>query len=170
MTSELKVKTERIVAMLANENLHGVLMNAQHNFSWLTSGGSNGIDLSRENGAGFLLVTRDGNRYLIANNIERSRLINEEIPNDTFEPIEIEWQAERDPQSVLNAARSVADGADLGCDIGFPETHWVEPSIASCRFQLLPAETDRFRVLGRDAGKALQDVISNLDPGQTEKQ
>lgn len=37
---------------LAAEQLGGVLVGAQHNFSWLTAGGSNGIDLRREVGAG----------------------------------------------------------------------------------------------------------------------
>ena len=52
--------------MLAAENLGGVLVGAQHNFAWLTAGGSNGIDTSREQGAGALLVRADGKRFVIA--------------------------------------------------------------------------------------------------------
>ena len=92
MNSELEQKTERITRMLAAENLGGVLMNTQHNFSWLTCGGSNGIDLSRENGAGFLFVAANGKRYVIANNIEMSRLLSEELGFQKFEPIEISWR------------------------------------------------------------------------------
>ena len=32
--------------MMAREGLGGVLLNAQHNFAWLTGGRSNGIDTS----------------------------------------------------------------------------------------------------------------------------
>ena len=169
MNSELEQKTERITRMLSAENLGGVLLNAQHNFSWLSCGGSNGIDLSRENGAGFLFVAANGKRYVIANNIEMPRLLSEELPAEEFEPIEITWQSEKDPGSVLTAARSVSNG-DIGCDVGFPETRWIEPSIASCRFQLTESEIDRFRDLGRDSAKALDVTVSKIVPAQTEVQ
>ncbi|MEP6703294.1 MAG: hypothetical protein ABJB34_00650 [Acidobacteriota bacterium] len=153
--TELEVKTERLVRMLAAENLGGVLLNTQHNFAWLTGGGSNGIDLSRENGAGFLFVTGKGKRYVIANNIEIGRLLAEEISAEDFEPIEIGWQAEKDPGVVIKAAKRAAGAGELGCDIGFPEARWVEPSIAACRFELVPEEIERYRELGRAAGRGI---------------
>jgi antitoxin VapB len=168
MNSELETKTERIVKMLHDEDLDAVLLNTQHNFAWLTCGGSNGIDLSRENGAGFLCVTRSGERAIIANNIEIDRLLTEEIPPSTFERSEITWQAEKDPHTILNVAKSVAGGDKLGCDIGFPETRWIEPSIAGCRAELTPEEIVRYKELGEDAGAALGWVIPTLSPGMTE--
>ncbi len=54
MNSEIEEKSERIVKMLAEKDLGGVLINSQHNFAWATAGANNGIDLSRENGASFL--------------------------------------------------------------------------------------------------------------------
>lgn len=168
---ELEVKIERLVQMMDGEGLNGVLINSQHNFSWLTCGGSNGIDLSRENGAGFLFITRDGRRYLIANNIEMPRLLGEELPAYAqLAPMEITWQAEKDPRSVLNAARSVTDGSEFGCDIGFPDTRWVEPSIAGCRAELTPEEIQRYRDLGGDAGTAFEKLVSRIAPGQTENE
>ena len=156
--------------MLGRENLACVLLNTQHNFSWLTGGRSNGIDLSRENGAGWLLVTRSGKRYVIANNIEMSRLLTEEVSSTEFEPIEITWQAEKDPYAVINAVGSVAGDGAIGCDIGFPETRWIEPSIARCRFELTADEIERFKALGRDSGEAFESVIPRLVPGQTENE
>jgi len=170
MNSELEIKTERLVRALATESLGGVLINTQHNFAWLTGGGSNGIDLSRENGAGFLFVTAKGKRYVIANNIEIGRLLAEEISAEHFEPIEIGWQAEKDPAFVIKAAKRVAGEGELGCDIGFPETRWIEPSIASCRFELLPEEIERYGELGRAAGRALGNVVPRLQTGETETQ
>jgi Xaa-Pro aminopeptidase len=70
--SEIEIKTERLRKMLAGENLGGVLLNAQHNFAWLTGGKSNGINLSSESGTCFLLVGGDGKRFVLANNIEKS--------------------------------------------------------------------------------------------------
>ena len=170
MNSELETKTERITEMLHAEDLDAVLLNTQHNFAWFSCGGSNGIDLSRENGAGFLCVTRTGQRAIIANNIEIDRLLTEEISPSSFERSEITWQAEKDPSTILNAAKSFAGGDKLGCDIGFPETRWIDPSIASCRYELTPEEITRFRELGRDAGEALNDVIPQLVPDQSENE
>ena len=168
---ELEDKAVRLEQMIAVEGLDGVLLNTQHNFSWLTCGGSNGIDMTRENGAGFLFVTRKGRRYLIANNIEMPRLIAEELPDfGEFEPIEISWHAEKSPQTVLDTARSLSGGTNFGCDIGFPGTNWIEPSIAACRYELTSEEIDRYRQLGRHIGQALEHVVPQLAPGQTEKQ
>lgn len=169
MTSELEIKTERLQRMLEAETLGGVLMNAQHNFSWLSCGGSNGVDLSRENGAGFLFVTAKGERHLISNNIESARLTAEQLPAGSFERIEIAWQDERDPSNVLRAARELT-GGEIGCDIGFPETRWIDPSIASCRHELTIEEIARFRELGRDAGIAVENAVFEVRPGLTEKE
>jgi Xaa-Pro aminopeptidase len=167
---ELEDKVTRLQRMLETEDLDGVLLNTQHNFAWLSCGGSNGIDLSSENGAGFLLVTRKGGRYLIANNIELERLRSEQLPTyGEFEPIEITWQSEREPQAILGTARSVA-GKNLGSDTGFPETRWIAPSVAGCRAQLTPEEIERYKKLGREAGEALESVVGRLEPGQTENQ
>src|SRR5829696_6000622 len=81
--------------MLAGENLGGVLLNAQHNFAWLTGGKSNGINLSIENGACFLFVRADGRPFVLANNIEMPRILSEEIGADEFEPVEFTWQDEK---------------------------------------------------------------------------
>ena len=43
MNREIETKTERIVDLLDKEDLGGVLLNAQHNFAWITGGASNGI-------------------------------------------------------------------------------------------------------------------------------
>lgn len=86
--NELEEKIERLTKTLSREGLSGVLLNAQHNFAWLTGGASNGIDLSREGGSASLLVATDGKRYLLANNIEMKRMLAEEVSADEFEPIE----------------------------------------------------------------------------------
>ena len=157
--------------MLHSEGLGGVLINAQHNFAWLTGGRSNGIDLSRDNGAAWLLVRRDGKRFLIANNIELHRMVAEELATRDFEPLEVSWQDEKaSPDAVIRLAGSVLPhGAELAADI-FPSNKLrpVESSIAQCRYQLTQPEIERFRSLGGDAGKALGRAASRITPGNSE--
>ncbi len=79
MSPEIEEKTERLVRLMSEAGLSGVLINSQHNFAWLTAGRRNGIDLSRDAGAGTLFVRRDGMRFLLANTIELDRLMTEEL-------------------------------------------------------------------------------------------
>jgi hypothetical protein len=72
MSNEIEEKTERLVRLCKDERLGGVLINSQPNFSWLSAGGCNGVDASRENGVATLFVRRDGKRFVLANDEERS--------------------------------------------------------------------------------------------------
>lgn len=171
MNSEIEEKTERLSEMLSANGLAGVLLNAQHNFAWLTAGGSNGIDLSRDNGASFLFVRADGKRFLIANNIELSRMLTEEISENDFEPVELSWQNEKaSGDVVLNAANSLlVDGGDIASDLNFlAKLRTIENLISTCRFQLTEPEIERYQQLGRDAGDALAKTAATLLPGETE--
>lgn len=169
MTAEIEEKTERLVELLEREGLGGVVLNGQHNFAWLTAGGSNGIDLSRENGAASLLVTADGKRYLLANNIEAPRLLAEQVPANMFEPVEFSWQDEKtSPTLAVDKARRIATGkiaSDILLDAGTPT---IEASIARCRYSLTVDERARIRELGRDASQALDAVVEKTAPGSTE--
>lgn len=171
MISEIQEKTQRLCEMLKGENLAGVLLNAQHNFAWLTAGGSNGIDQSRENGASFLFVRSDGKRFVIANNIEIRRLLAEEVMDADFEPVELPWQEEKaSGDAVLSAAISrLTNIGEIASDLHIGHTiRPVEGLIAQCRYQLTAGEIERYRKLGKDAGDALGELASILLPGETE--
>ncbi len=158
--------------MLAQENLGGVLLNAQHNFAWLTGGKSNGINLSTENGACFLLIRRDGKRFVLANNIEMTRFLTEEISETDFEPIEFSWQEEKASGNfIFEKAKALLppENAGLISDLPLnPSIRAVEGLIARCRYELTDAEIERYRRLGKDAGAAIGNLFENLKPGETE--
>lgn len=159
--------------MLAAENLGGVLLGAQHNFSWLTAGGVNGIDTSREPGAGALLVRSDGRRYVLASRIEMARLLAEELAGQDFEPVEFSWEEEKaTPTFLAERARSLlTTGSALGSDLPLgAEAKSIEGALARCRYQLTTSEIERLRALGRDAGRAIGEMVRSLEPGETEAQ
>lgn len=171
MESELKIKTERLIEMLSAENLGGVLLNAQHNFAWLTGGKSNAINLSSENGACFLFVRRDGKRYVLANNIEMPRLLREEISGDDFEPIEFPWEEEKaSGDFVIEKAKTLSDqNIEIASDLLLhAKIRAVENSVSRCRYQLTEQEIHRYRALGKDAGRALAEIFTKIYPGETE--
>ena len=170
MISEIEEKTHRLSEMLKSERLAGVLLNAQHNFAWLTAGGSNGIDLSRDNGASFLFVRADGKRFVMANNIELPRLLAEEVSEANFEPLELSWQEEKASlDAVLSAADSLWNGGEIASDLYLsPRLRPIDGLIAACRYRLTADEIERYRRLGVDAGEALGELAATISPGETE--
>ena len=161
-SAEIAEKTGKVVRMLADENLGGVLINSQHNFSWLTAGSTNGIDLSREQGACALLVRGDGKRFVLANRIEMPRLLSEEVAEEDFEPIEFAWEEEKaSPTFLIDRARALLlDGTALGSDLPLgANARVIEGALSRCRFQLTAPEIERFRQL-----------VRSLAPGDTESE
>jgi Xaa-Pro aminopeptidase len=172
-SSEIEEKTERLLRIISQAGLGGLLINSQANFSWLTAGGRNGIDLSRETGAGTLFLRHDGMRFVIANKIEMDRLLTEEIDGQGYQPVEFGWEEEKgNPSLIADIARSlVTVDLPLGSDVpSGGDVRQVEGAIARARYELTAPEVDRFKVLGRDAGKAIGDMARKLEPGLTEKE
>ncbi len=162
MSNEIEIKTARLTEVLVENDLKGVLINAQHNFAWLTGGATNGIDLSRENGAASLLVTANGKRYLLANNIEMQRMLAEEVSVDDFEPIEYSWQDEKAHGNLVIEKAAAICGGNVASDYA------IENKIAPCRYSLTKDEIVRYRSLGCDAAAAMRQVIDKIAPGETE--
>ncbi|MCM3870448.1 MAG: M24 family metallopeptidase [Pyrinomonadaceae bacterium] len=173
LTKEIEEKIERLQRIVSQAGLGGLLINSQPNFSWLTAGGRNGIDLSREPGAGTLLLRRDGRRFVLANKIEINRLLNEELDGQGYQPVEFAWEEEKgNPSLVADRARSlIKDGLPLGSDLPMGrEVLLTDDAIARARYELTAAEVDRFKALGRDAGNAIGDVARKVEPGLTERE
>jgi Xaa-Pro aminopeptidase len=171
--TEIAEKIERLLRMLDAERLGGVLLNSQHNFSWLTAGSTNGVDTSNQAGVASLLVRNDGKCFVLANRIELPRLLAEELSAEDFEPVEFGWEEEKAaPTFVAERALSLLNGgAALGSDLHLgAQARIVEGAIARCRYQLTAPERERFRLLGSDAGVCLGELIKKLEPGQTEQE
>jgi Xaa-Pro aminopeptidase len=167
---ETDEKAERVAKVARDHGAGGVLLITQPNVAWLTGGSTNRIDGSREAGAGALLITADGRRYVVANAIEMPRLAAEVVEGLSFEPAEYPWiEDQANPAKVAEVARSLLpSGASLAADWFFPETSLVEASLRRSRVPLLDEEIARYRTLGRDIGRVVGDVCRNLQPGITE--
>jgi Xaa-Pro dipeptidase len=170
--NEIAEKTSRLQQMLERESLGGVLLNSQHNFAWLTGGGSNGVDSSRDPGVATLFVRRDGRKFMLANRIEMPRMLAEEISASDFEPVEFPWEDEKSNPNLLNelAKSLLGENQTLGTDLQIGCAQVIEEAIAECRYELMDDELERFRSLGADAGRKLGEVARRVEPGQTESE
>ena len=73
----MSAKHQRIIQLLENFNLDGLVIRQISNFAWATDGAASYINIAAKEGVGTILVTKDA-RHLIANNIEMLRFIDEE--------------------------------------------------------------------------------------------
>jgi Xaa-Pro dipeptidase len=169
VSAEIDEKTARLVEMLSREKLGGVLLNSRHNFAWLTAGGNNGIDLGKEGGVAALLITTQGRRYVLANNIEMPRLLAEELSESDFEPVVYGWQQEKERSTLSSELAEGLSPGPVASDIGsIAAAQNIEGLIAKCRASLTSDETERIRALGKDAGEAMNSLIAQLSPGECE--
>ena len=169
MNSELDIKAERLLSVMDSYGCNGVLLNGQHNFAWITGGANNGVDQSRDNGVASVLITRGGEKFLLASRIEMPRMLAEEVSDKDFEPVDFSWQDEKSSGQWLSGRASDLAGGKIVTDIVIdPSTPAVDGSISSVRRSLTQPEIDRFKDLGRDASHALDEVFDRVEPGQTE--
>ncbi len=170
---EIEEKLERLARVIADEGLAGILINSQPNFAWLSAGGTNGVDSSRESGVGTLLVRRDGRKFVLANRIELTRLMIEQLSGQEYEPVDFPWEEEKaNPSLVAEMARSLTEtDLPLGSDLSLGSSvRVVDTAIARARYRLTASEVDRFRALGREAGEAIGQMARSLTPGLSERE
>jgi Xaa-Pro aminopeptidase len=162
-SDDVAIKRARVREFLTDNNLGGVLIALQKNFAWYTSGGRSYVATTTEKGAGVILATPSQD-YLITNNIEVGRYMNEEgLEELGVKPLSYQWDG--DPSEVTRLAERVLAGEKYTTDTG---SHASE--IDHLRFSLTPLETERFRVLGSDCAAALSEVAYAIEPGMTEWQ
>ena len=82
ISDEIKEKERRVREFLRSKNLKALLLKRQANFSWMTGGGLNLVGITTEFGATSLLITEDS-KYVLSNNIESPRMIDEERSGET---------------------------------------------------------------------------------------
>ncbi len=147
---------------MEERRLGGVLLSTRPNFAWITAGRESGIDLSRESGVATVLVAADGRRFLLTDNIEMRRFLEEDLAGQGYIPVERPWTGKPDD---LAMARDLLSPVPVVSDVSESGTE-----IARLRHRLTPEEIERFRGLGRDAGGALGEVCRGLEPGMTERE
>jgi Xaa-Pro dipeptidase len=159
---EIEVKEKRIRTWMEEGGFAGLLLRQQKNFYWATAGGGNPVMYVIDPGFQSVFFTKD-KRYVFSQQIEMPRLKEEETADLGFEYIQYNWWEE--DQGKL--ACSLVKGK-VGCDLELPGTVNVDAAVAAMRPTLTAWELDRFRSLGRDAARCVEQVCRELRPGMTE--
>ncbi|RPI10905.1 MAG: peptidase M24 [Zetaproteobacteria bacterium] len=162
--AEVAEKDRRVRDLLQRKGLKGLLLKRQANFSWMTAGGINLIGIATEMGGTTLLVT-EGAKYVLTNNIEASRMIEEEeVERLGFQVRTYPWYDDREADIVKEL---VGDGP-VGCDVPYPTAVNAAEDVVRLRFSLTPGEIERYRWLGETTSRAAEGVLMETRRGEKE--
>jgi antitoxin VapB len=157
-------KHERIISLLEEYDLDGLLIKQVANFAWATDGAASYINTASTYGAGTLLVTRDA-RHLITNNIEGPRFDKEEGLRATG------WEFHMDDWYLASdQVEKLTKGLKIGADFAHPGSKDVSSELSITRSYLDEGEQERFRVLSSLCAEAMDEAIHQVEPGMTEYQ
>lgn len=160
--AELNLKLECIRELLIQCDLDALLLQRTANFAWATCGGDAHINLADSLGIASLLITR-ANRYVLTNNIEAARLMQEEGLAEKG------WEFNVSPWYAGNLQLSaLTHDLRLGTDAGFPQALDLSRQIASLRAQLTAQEGVRYRQLGIFCAQAMRQAVDVVKPGMSE--
>lgn len=163
LQDELLIKIQRLVAVMERRQLDAIYLKRQDNFAWLTCGGINYVGLGEMGNCG-LLVTRDGKRYAITNNIEAPRMRDEEHLEAMGFSIHAQtWYETAFENETLN--QLVPSGA-IGRDHGASNN--IADDVKLQRFSLTEGEIARYLEGGYLTARAIEETISSVRPGDTE--
>jgi Xaa-Pro aminopeptidase len=165
VAAELRAKRDLLGAALERHGLAAIRLRGQDWFAWATCGGSNAVLMATDAGIAEVLVTRAGTRVL-TNVIEGVRLRAEEVP-DGVEIVEFGWA---DTAATEEYVREAAGGGPVASDVPADGEAPLPALLVAAKRRLLPAETDRYRALGRDAAEAMSETLNRVTSGMTEQE
>lgn len=160
--TEFSEKQKRIKMLLEKHNLDALLLRRVNNFAWATCGASAYINRTESNGEASLLITRTG-RHLITNNIEITRMVQEEKLDSKWEIHSPPWY--EDQQKTIDL---LIRGLKLGSDDRSVSPLDLSAELTHLRANLTPEEGERFREVGRLCAAAMDAAIRAVRPGQRE--
>ncbi len=124
------------------------------------------MGITTELGATSLLLLRDA-KFLISNNIEAPRMMEEEaLSEQGFQLRSFQWHEDREAAIV----RELVGEGRLASDVPFAGAQVLAEDIARLRYSLTPQEVERYKWLGRKVSESLERVLREVRPGQKECQ
>jgi len=166
LMDEIKEKERRVREFLRLKGLKALLLKSQANFSWMTCGGLNLVGINTEVGATSLLITEDS-KYLISNNIEAPRMIDEEgMEKQGFILKTFPWYEDQEVSMV----RELVGESSFGSDVSFQNAMVVADDVATLRYSLTPEEQERYRWLGERVSSALEKTLMKTKKGEKESE
>ena len=159
---ELQRKKDQIRAFMARNEVEALLLQQVGSFAWATCGAASYVNTAATMGAASLLLTPNG-RYLITNNIEATRLEQEEV-------LKLQgWEFRAAPWYEADGTiAELSQGLEMGADSVYPGAKNLVAELSRERAKLTIEEGDKFRKLGQICAAAMDEAVHAVQPGMTE--
>lgn len=163
---EVQFKHNQIRNFLEEHHFDGMLLGTNANFSWLTAGGDDHLEIIDKTGSAMIFATKN-DLTLIANNNEMLRLKEEALGE--IEPLfNFEIPVWYDPHGSVDAVNKLASRLKTCADIPWDGMSFQKNSIAELRFVMTENEISHYRWLGQHAAAVVEAVAHEIEPGMTE--
>lgn len=162
---EIAEKKARVRELMTELHLEALLLKRTANFAWITGGGINYVGMTSDFGLAPVLITAD-KEYVISNNIEATRLRDEELmPDQGYQQEIYPWH---DGGGEARIIERIVGKGKLGSDCGHPGSTDVSQKAAELRYSLTSWEVDRYMEFGRIVSECIEDVCKTVRPGERE--
>ncbi len=150
--------------VLGAKGLDAAILERRENFAWLTRGGSSVVPERTDTGVAALVVTLD-RVYLVADNIEMQRLLDEQVGELEVEAVSFPWY-----ESRAEVVGKLVDTNRAGSDDAFAGTTDLLDALVEARSVLDARAFDEYRSFGQVASQCIEAVLRRVEPGWSEYQ
>ncbi len=160
--TESEIKIHSLQALMEELKLDGIFLKRQDDFAWITCGGRNYVGAGDMGNAG-VLVKSDGKAFLVTNNIEAPRMVDEENVGDLgYQVQSFLWHDNSGEKDIL---LKLVPSGKIGMDFGSGS---IADEVKKLRFSLTESEVDRYVKIGFDASSAMEKAAFDIIEGQSE--
>ncbi|MCX6374578.1 MAG: M24 family metallopeptidase, partial [Armatimonadetes bacterium] len=159
---EVAEKDNRVRGILSSQGLSALVLTTQANFAWFTCGGDNRVANGTDLGGTSIIITPDA-KYVVCDNIEAPRILDEELAGQGFEFVTYNWWE----SSLADEIAKLAKGP-IGADTPIGSARLFGSEIAQLRYSLTGPEVERYRWLGKTSGECIAETGREIRPGITE--
>ncbi|MBX3180721.1 MAG: M24 family metallopeptidase [Candidatus Hydrogenedentes bacterium] len=162
--SLFEIRIALLQRVLRQNGWDGLLLTRADNFAMATGGKRNYVSTQSDLGACGLYIPAEGRPEYAGNNIEATRIMDEELASPACSAAPFRWFEESPAQWCARRfqGKLVSDDGALGEN--------VHSALAPLRSILLPEECARYRELGRLAAEAMEATLASITTGMPENE
>ena len=162
MSTELNEKLERIRTFLEKKNADAMLLSRNENFCWLSCGHYAFVDKGSPEAVAKLLIEKDS-QYVICNSSEMIRIPQEELADAGFKLVSYKWH-----DDSKDEVKKLLEGKRVISDDGAFSTLCLADEIKCLRYELTDAEIARYREIGPEAARVVEQCCREIQKGDSE--
>lgn len=159
---EQDLKLRRIRDYIKKNRYTGMILSRQDNFNWITSGGNSRVVVPKDEGFAAIVVTQE-QVYMVAQVMDGSRIMDEEMQSLDAEYIPLRWYEEPINERAVKLA-----GANPVSDVQITGSQNRLRDIYDLHFPLTQEEIDRLKKLGAISDYILNKVAKEIKPGMVD--